>query len=240
MGTLAPQGLIVSGADLPIAQAVVVAARNAGARVLACTHLPGATAEGKPDGNGGSPLAADLADELVVDRVFEMASDRMPLGRLVNVVRPGDDGHGPADLPEGDWNDALISSLHTSFLMIQRAVGEFICDDGGRIVNVIDMTGCVPDRGIAAVVRSALSSMSRCVAKEYGRRGVACSLVVACNDIAGAGGSPEDVAEAVVYLASQDASIVTGDEFHMTVRSETTGPSDQERAQCKSISGLTT
>ncbi|WP_160161139.1 SDR family oxidoreductase [Actinomadura sp. K4S16] len=230
----------MSGAELPIARAVVTAARSAGGDVLACTHRPGVTAEGRPDENADSPLAADLADELVVDRLFELASDRMPLSRLVNVVRPGDGGHGPADLPEDDWKDALISSLHTSFLVIQRAVGEFICGDGGRIVNVIDMTECVPDRGVASVVRSALSSMSRCVAKEYGSRGVACSLVVVCGDTTGAGGAPEDVAAAVVYLASQDASIVTGDELHLTIRSGTTGLFNQERARCKSTSGLTT
>ncbi|MGP4028717.1 SDR family NAD(P)-dependent oxidoreductase [Actinomadura sp. 3N407] len=240
MGVLEGQGLIVTGAGRPLAQAVIAAARDAGGGVFACTHRPGQTVDDGPDEHRASPIAADLADELVVDALFDLAADRVPLSVLANIVHPGDGGGRLVHVSEEEWNEALVSSLHTSFLLIQRAVGEFICGDGGRIVNVIDMTDHEGPGGVATVTRTALLSMSRCVAKEYGRRGVACSTVVAWRGDAGSGGSPEDAAETVVFLASGDASIVTGDELHVTIHTRATRTADQERARCESISALTT
>lgn len=232
MGVLEGQGLIITGADRSIGRAVVQAARDAGGHVLPCVHRPGQAVDDKPDDDGISPVVADLADELVVDSLFDLATDRMTPSVLANVVHPGDGETGLARISEDDWNDALVASLHTSFLMIQRAAGEFICGDGGRIVNVIDMTEHADTGGVAAVTRSALLSLSRCVAKEYGKRNVACSTVVAARDTGEAGGSLEDAANAVVYLASGDASLVTGDALHVTIRAQAMGPADQERARC--------
>jgi 3-oxoacyl-[acyl-carrier protein] reductase len=240
MGVLDGRGLIVTGADRSMGRAVVQAARDAGARVLACEHRPGRTIDDKPDDkpddrpddDGIAPVLADLADEFVVDGLFDLAADRMAPNVLANVVHPGDGETGLARLSEDGWNDALVTSLHTSVLMIQRAAGEFICGDGGRIVNVIDLTDHTGTGGVAAVARSALLSLSRCVAKEYGKRNVACSTVVAARDTRGAGGSIEDAANAVVYLASGEASLVTGDALHVTIRARATGTADQERARC--------
>ncbi|XRQ09904.1 SDR family NAD(P)-dependent oxidoreductase [Actinomadura welshii] len=240
MGVLEGRGVLVAGADRPIARAVIAAARDAGGDVLACTHRPGLAVADGPGGHPASPVAADLADEPVVEDVVELAAGRAPLGVLANVVHPCDGGGRLARVSDDDWDSALVSSLHTSFLLIQRAVGEFICGDGGRIVNVIDLTGHARADGVAAVTRAALLSLSRCVAKEYGRRGVACSTVVARHGAAGTGGTPEDAAEAVVYLASADASIVTGDELHVTVHTAAAGTADQERSPCEPTSASTT
>ena len=231
MGVLEGQGLIVTGADRSIGRAIVEAACDAGGRVLACVHGSGRTVDDKPD-DDGAPVFADLADELTVDSLFDLATGRMTPNVLVNVVHPGDGETGLARLSEEDWNGALVASLYTSFLMIQRATGEFICGDGGRIVNVIDMTDRARTGGVAAVARSALLSLSRCVAKEYGKRNVACSTVVVARDAHGAGGSLEDAANAVVYLASGEASLVTGDALNVTIRARATGTADQERARC--------
>jgi 3-oxoacyl-[acyl-carrier protein] reductase len=224
MGTLDGRGLMVTGASWPMGRVLAESAQARGARVIACEHRPGeAMDEHIRQARTSSPacfspVRADLADEAVVDSLFDMAADTGSLGTLLNVVSPGAGASLLGDLRDRDWHDMVTSSLRTSFLVIQRAVGDFICGGGGRIVNVIDLTAPCGAGGVATTLATALLSLSRCVAKEYGRRGVACNAVVAHTESTGVGGSLEDAAGLVLYLASRDASMVTGDELAVAIR----------------------
>ena len=79
-----------------------------------------------------------------------------------------------------DWNKVMGVNLRGAFLACRRAIEEFMAGgEGGRIVNVssIGANGSAGQASYAAS-KSALLSLTRSIAKEYGRRGISCNSVV--------------------------------------------------------------
>jgi 3-oxoacyl-[acyl-carrier protein] reductase len=127
-------------------------------------------------------------------------------------------------------------NLRGPFLVCRRAVEEMLGAGGGRIVNVSSFAA----HGLAgqasyAASKSALLALTRSVAKEYGGRGIACNAVVPgfidTEMVAGLDeaarrararlspegrlGRAEEVAQAILFLASEEAAFVTGDALYV-------------------------
>ena len=235
------RGFIVTGGTRGIGRAVVLAAAAEGAHVVLCGRADGDVAAREEllatAGNGRvSFVPADVSREADVERLFDVAIEQLPrLDVVVNNAGAALD-RLLVETTLDEWNTVLGTNLRGPFLMCRRAVEEFLGAGGGRIVNVASFAanGLV-GQGAYATAKSALLALSRSVAKEYGRRGIACNAVVpgfietamtaglapgaqrsrARLSPYGRFGTAEEVADAVLFLASDEASFVNGDELYV-------------------------
>ncbi|HJS48670.1 MAG TPA: 3-oxoacyl-ACP reductase FabG, partial [Gemmatimonadales bacterium] len=135
-------------------------------------------------------------------------------------------------LSEADWDAVLDANLKGAFLVTKAVLRGMIKRGGGRIVNVTSVVGLTGNKGQAnyAASKAGLIGFTKSVAKEYASRQVLANAVApgfiatdmtdALPEAARAAlleqialgrlGRPEEVAGAVLWLASDLAAYVTG------------------------------
>jgi glucose 1-dehydrogenase len=162
------------------------------------------------------------------------------LGVLVNnAVLAGRHSKPLLDTGDADWDAMMAVNLRGPFMLCQAAVRKMLSQEPragvrGRIVNLTSQHGMVgaPGHFGYAVGKGGLVQMTRQIAVEHGRDGIICNAVapgkirtgapgdMADDPVAGAYvwsrtpfgrlGEPEDVAAAVAFLASDQASYISG------------------------------
>lgn len=237
-----PGRWLITGGTRGLGRALVLAVAADGGQVVFCGRSQDAgaavcaAATEAGDGERVHFVAADVSLEADVEALFDAALERMGgLDVLVNnaaVLR--DQLLISTDL--ADWNAVLGVNLRGPFLTSRRAVMELIADGGGAIINV----GSIAGNGSAgqaayAASKAGLLSLTRSLAKEYGRRGIRCNAVVPgyletemTEAFSADGraarerlsphrrfGRPEEVVAAIRFLASADASFVNGDALYV-------------------------
>ncbi len=223
------KGVLVSGATCEMGHGVVLAAVARGASVVFCgppgSRSTGTVIErechrvtawpGVREPGDARYVEADPGSETQVDRLFDFVIDQLPqLDVLIMIQNP---------LPEQslletsleDWSDAMATNLRGPFLLCRRGIMEFMGTGGGRIVHVTSaVRDGAPNRVRCAASASGLRSFARTVAKEYGRHKISCNGVV--HGELGQPGLLRDAVEAILFLASEDASFVNGEELCLT------------------------
>jgi NAD(P)-dependent dehydrogenase (short-subunit alcohol dehydrogenase family) len=130
------------------------------------------------------------------------------------------------------WDTVLDVDLDGVFLMTKQFIDAMADKGWGRVINISSVIGEVGNFGQAnyAAAKAAVIGFTKAVAREYARKGVtvnavapgfiktqmtevvpeaALELVIKATPV-GRLGSPEEVAAAVVYLASDPAAFITG------------------------------
>ena len=180
---------------------------------------------------GGRALAVggDVSDANgVADELFSsLESELGPVLALVNNAGITADGLA-IQMGDDDWNRVIDTNLTAAFRMTRRAMRPMIKARYGRIVNIASVVGPRANAGQAnyAAAKAGLIGLTKTVAAEVARRGVTVNAVApgfiatdmteelpdAVLDAVPAKrvGTPEEVAAAVRFLASDDAGYVTG------------------------------
>ncbi len=137
------------------------------------------------------------------------------------------------EISDSDWEKMLSVNLQGPFRLIQEVLPPMLEHGWGRIINISSIGGQWGGLNQVhyAAAKAGLINLSQSVAKLFSRQGVTCNTVspgliatdMAANELkseagrekvrgipAGRIGSVEDVAGAVLYLASDDASYITG------------------------------
>ena len=135
-------------------------------------------------------------------------------------------------LKRADWDAVLETNLTSAYLSIQQVISSMLKQRWGRIINITSVFGQMGQAGQAnyAASKAGLIGLTMAIAREMGSRNITCNAVApgfietAMTDALGDEfkqtavqqiplgrvGSTDDVAAAVAFLASDDASYITG------------------------------
>jgi 3-oxoacyl-[acyl-carrier protein] reductase len=135
-------------------------------------------------------------------------------------------------MSEADWDGVLETNLKSAFLVTRAALRPMLRQRGGRIVNITSISGVMGNAGQAnySASKAGLIGFTRSIAREVASRNITCNAVAAgvIDTEIWAGvpasaietvlqriplarkGTPEEVAEAVAFLASDAAAYITG------------------------------
>jgi 7-alpha-hydroxysteroid dehydrogenase len=233
---------IVTAAGKGIGAATAVALAEAGADVVIAARtssdLESVASRISEAGRRAEAVTLDLSDPDATATLAEVASERF--GRL-DVVVNNLGGWMPRpilDVSFGHLERAFRFNVSTAHGLIRSAVPVMLAEGGGAIVNISSLTATVAARGMIAyaTAKSALSHYTKVAAAELGPRirvnaievgtiATAAIDVVIHDDamrtqIEGTTalkriGRPEEIASAVLFLASEAGSYVTGTIMHV-------------------------
>jgi 3-oxoacyl-[acyl-carrier protein] reductase len=180
---------------------------------------------------GGKAIAVegDVADANgVADELFSKLEDELgPVLALVNNAGITADSLA-IQMDDDEWDRVINTNLTAAFRMTRRAMRPMLKARFGRVINVASVVGPRANAGQAnyAAAKAGLIGMTKTVAAEVAKRGVTVNAVApgfiatemtedlpdSILDVVPAKrvGTPEEVAAAVRFLASDDAGYVTG------------------------------
>jgi meso-butanediol dehydrogenase / (S,S)-butanediol dehydrogenase / diacetyl reductase len=231
---------IVTGGSKGLGRTIAGRLAAEGAEVLVAGRdeddLKRAVAELEADGGRAWSLAGDIADPVVCEGLIEAARDRW--GRVdVLINNAGVFDEAPFLEIEGEnWDFVLDVMLKAPFVLSQRAAKSMVENGGGAIVSLSSIDGHDVDGPFTSysVAKAGLMQLTKNIAVELGDRGVrantvspgwaltpmveaateAAELEMMKNDFRRVPMKrmvmPEEVAAAVCFLASDEASGITG------------------------------
>jgi 3-oxoacyl-[acyl-carrier protein] reductase len=221
---------IVTGSTRVIGRGIALALARNGAQVVVHgrdeADARRVVDEIAAQGGTGYACAGDLADLATLDALVRTATSRA--GRLDILVNNGaaTDTFGPfLDFSDARVDEILAVNLRASILLARRAARVMATQGRGVIVNLTSVGGSQRahfDNAIYDATKGGLDGLTRALAVDLGPLGIRVNAVgpAGTNDLPPEGrgqelplrrgGTPEDIAGAVLYLVSDDASFVTG------------------------------
>jgi 3-oxoacyl-[acyl-carrier protein] reductase len=238
MFDLTGKAALVTGASGGIGGAVARVLHAAGARVgLSGTRREPLAALAAELGDRAHVLPADLAHPAAIDALPKQAVEAMgSLDILVNNAGITRDGL-MMRMSDDDWDAVLAVNLTAAFRLTRAALRPMMKARWGRIVGIGSIVGTTGNPGQAnyAAAKAGLVGLSKSLAAEVASRNITVNTVAPgfiatamtdkLNDDqkrrlldgipAGRMGTAEEVAAAVLYLASPEAAYVTGATLHV-------------------------
>jgi 3-oxoacyl-[acyl-carrier protein] reductase len=226
---------IVTGASRGIGRAVAVRLASRGAQVVAVArgnNAAGTVAEIQAAGGKAVAVSADVTDRSSIDAVIVQAVDQFGhIDILVNNAGITRD-QLLMRMKTEDWDQVIATNLTAAFGCAQAVIKPMIKQRSGRIISISSVVGQSGNAGQAnyAASKAGLIGFSKALAREVASRSITVNVVApglidtdmtrAITDKAqgdwaaqiplGRLGAGEDVAAAVCFLASDEASYITG------------------------------
>ncbi len=231
---------LITGASSGIGRTTALLFAAEGAKVVVgarrASELDQLVSEIHAAGGQAVALAGDVRSEAYAKALVDLAVERF--GRLdVAFNNAGTLGEGgpSTEVSEAGWADTLAINLTGAFLGAKHQIAQMTKNGGGSVVftsTFVGHTFAFPGMAAYAASKSGLIGLTQALAAEYGPQGVRVNAVLPGavdtdmfrekNDTPEAQsfvtnlhalkrvGKPEELARAVLYLASDDSSFVTG------------------------------
>lgn len=244
-GRLKGRKALITGADSGIGRAVAIAFAREGADVF-LTYLPEEEADAKEvlrlveeAGVRAQAWAGDLADESFCTQLVERAAQSLDgLDLLVNVAGHQIYEEHLRDLNSEAFDRTFKVNVYAMFWLCKAALAHL--PPGGAIINTSSIQAYDPSAilGDYAPTKAAIVAFTKALAKQLGKDGIRVNAVApgpiwtplqpsggqpqdklkhfGANVPLGRPGQPVEVAPAYVFLASEDASYVTGEVYGVT------------------------
>jgi 3-oxoacyl-[acyl-carrier protein] reductase len=220
---------LVTGASRGIGRAIAAELARGGATVVLGYYSGREEAEAAAAEIGGRAVQADVSDPAHARRLVEEAGD---LDVLVNNAGLTRDGL-IARMSDEDWRVVVDTNLGGVFHTCRAVARGMMKRRSGSIVNVSSIVGVHGNPGQTnyAAAKAGIIGFTKSLARELGTRGVRANVVAPgyvrtrLTDVLGEGltgqmlantplgrlGEPEDIASAVRFLCSDEASFITGE-----------------------------
>jgi 3-oxoacyl-[acyl-carrier protein] reductase len=236
---LTGQIALVTGASRGIGQAIADALMQAGAKVIGtATTADGAAAiDARLKANGGRGVALNVTDPKACEDIIDLiVKDFGGIQILVNNAGITRDQLAMRMKSE-EWTDVIDTNLSAVFRLSQAVLRPMMKARSGRIINITSIVGHMGNPGQAnyAAAKAGVSGMTRALAREIGSRNITVNCVapgfidtdmtralseeqqnaLKANIPLARLGTPEDVAQAVAFLASPAAAYITGNTLHV-------------------------
>jgi 3-oxoacyl-[acyl-carrier protein] reductase len=220
---------LVTGASKGIGRAIAQELAAAGASVVVGYRGGREEAEALAAELGGRAIQADVSDPGDAKRLVEEAGELDVLVNNAGVTRDG----LIARMPDEDWRTVIETNLSSVFYTCRAVARPMMKRRAGSIVNVSSIVGLHGNPGQTnySASKAGIIGFTKALARELGSRGVRANVVapgyvktqltdvlpeelqglMLANTPLGRLGDPEDVAGAVRFLCSDEASFITGD-----------------------------
>ncbi len=228
---------VVTGGSRGIGRAIALRLATQGAGV--CISFKGNTAAAEATvaeitalGRSGYAIQADSAEADSARQLIEGALERLgKVDILVNNAGITRDDLIMRMKPE-DWNDVIDTNLSGTFWAIKAATRPMMKARSGRIINITSVSGQAGQMGQAnySSAKAGLIGLTKATARELASRGITCNAVapgfvmteltadldpklldaIKAQTPLGRFAIPEEIADAVAFLASDEAAYITG------------------------------
>jgi 3-oxoacyl-[acyl-carrier protein] reductase len=235
------QVALVTGASRGIGRAVALALAEQGAKVIGTATSTSGAADIEralhEAGHEGAGIALDVTDAAACEAAIAEVEKRFgAVGILVNNAGITRDNLAMR-MKDDEWDAVLDTNLKAVFRMSRLVMRGMMKAKKGRIINITSVVGSSGNPGQAnyAAAKAGVAGMSRALARELGSRNITVNCVAPgfidtdmtkvlpeeqrqalTGQIAlGRLGQPEEIAAAVVFLASPAAAYITGTTLHV-------------------------
>jgi len=230
---------LVTGASRGIGAAIADRLANDGARVIgtATTQNGAARITESLSGRGGRGVVLDVASQESIDGVIaDIDAKEGAIGILCNNAGITRDML-LLRMKQDDWDAVLQTNLASVFRLSKAVLRGMMKARHGRIISIASIVGLTGNPGQAnyAAAKAGMIGFTKSLAREVGSRGITANVVApgfidtdmtrALNETQRETlngqiplarlGLPSDIAAAVAFLASADASYITGETLHV-------------------------
>jgi 3-oxoacyl-[acyl-carrier protein] reductase len=231
------QNAIVTGAGRGIGHAIAVRLANEGARV-ACVSRKEENAKRTADeindqrASKANAYAVDVGDHAAVQKVgAKILEDFGKIDILVNNAGVTRDALAMR-MAVKDWDEVINTNLRGAFNFTQAIIRPMIKQRSGRVINITSVIGLIGNAGQTnyAASKAGLIGLTKSLARELASRSITVNAIapgfISTEMTAGLSdeikemiqskiplgrtGTPEDIANAVAFLASKEAGYITG------------------------------
>ncbi|MDR1425909.1 MAG: 3-oxoacyl-[acyl-carrier-protein] reductase [Rickettsiales bacterium] len=235
------QKILITGATGGIGQATSILFARHGATVCLCARNPDKLQElaSRIKSEGGEPyiISCDLGNAEQVEEVFStLDRDIGPVDILVSNAGMTKDTLS-IRMSREDFREVISVNLEATFVLNREALKRMMKARYGRIINVSSVVGFTGNAGQANYVASkaGITGLSKSLALEFANRGITVNCVapgfietpmtdklteaqkskIIGSIPLGKIGRPEDVANAIAFLAKRESGYITGQTIHV-------------------------
>ena len=238
MSNLEKKNIIVTGASGGIGNAIIKKLNIAGANILASGTRIEKLEELKKNFEGIKILKFDISQSDKIEEFIENATNELggSLDGIVNNAGITQDNLA-IRMRLDEWQKVININLTSTFLMSKFAIKKMLKNKSGKIVNIASVVGHTGNLGQAnyTASKAAIVAMSKSLAIEYAKKNININCIspgfiktamtdnidekfkeVIVSKIPSARlGEPDDIANAVLFLSSDQSDYINGETIHV-------------------------